>query len=187
MATYLAIKSYTYKGKQTSYPTRKSLNKRMGNAFNLRSITEAIKQLGETGLIKRLYDAVTNIWFFKVKTESPVRSKQQRGGRRQPPHQKKHQNKHTENRITKEERTEQWVKDVYDTKERIAFWETSEWAKKQLLKGMRKPTFILPTKRPKWLSTNDIRAFLKKHHKGINEDTWLWKFWVLLPEPSKTL
>lgn len=177
MATYLAIKSYTYKGKPTSYPTRKSLAKRMGNAFNLRSITTAIKELASVGLINRIYDAVTNIWRFRILTESPVRRKQLKGGRAQPPHQKKHQIKQKNNNNTKETRLEEWVKHVFDTKEQMRFWKTSKWAKMQVLKGVTPPTFTLPTKRPKWLTTSDIRGFLNKHNNGVYEGTWLWQFW----------
>lgn len=183
MATYLAIKSYTYRGKATSYPTRRSLAKRMGNAFNLRSITEAIKQLSAVGLINRIYDAVTNIWFFKVLSESPVRRKKPTGGRRQPPYQKKPQitgknNSYSKERtVSKEERTGKWIKDVLDVKSQMKFWKTSKWAKIQVLKGVTPPTFTLPVKRPEWLTTEDVKGFIEKHNEGVYQDTWLWEFW----------
>lgn len=177
MATYLAIKSYTYRGKATSYPTRKSLSKRMGNAFNLRSITEAIKQLAAVGLINRIYDAVTNIWFFKVLTKSPVRRKKPTGRERQPAHQKKHQITSKNNTYSKEERTGRWIKEVLDIKSQMKFWKTSKWAKIQVLKGVTPPSLTLPKKHPEWLTTDDVKAFIEKHNDGIYEGTWLWEFW----------
>lgn len=180
MATYLAIKSFTFRGKATSYPTRKSLAKRMGNAFNLRSITTAIKELAAVGLINRIYDAVTNIWFFKVLTENPVRRKKPTGSKARPPHQNKHQIITKNNNYTKEERTSRWVKDVLDVKSQMKFWKTSKWAKIQVLKGVTPPSFTLPKKRPEWLTTNDVKAFIQKHNNGIYEGTWLWEFWNTL-------
>lgn len=178
MATYLAIKSFTFKGKATSYPTRKSLAKRMGNAFNLRSITAAIKELADVGLINRIYDAVTNIWFFKVLTESPIRRKKPTGRKAKPaPSLKKHQSYKKNNNYSKEERTGKWIKDVLDVKSQMKFWRTSKWAKIQVLKGVTPPSFTLPTKRPEWLTTDDVKAFIKKHNDGIYESTWLWEFW----------
>ena len=186
MATYLAIKSYTYRGKATSYPTRRSLSKRMGNAFNLRSITEAIKQLSAVGLINRIYDAVTNIWFFKVLSENPVRRKKPTGGRRQPPYQKKPQITDKNNSYSKEERTGHWIKEVLDVKSQMKFWKTSKWAKIQVLKGVTPPTFTLPTKRPNWLTTEDVKGFIEKHNGGVYQNTWMWEFWNGLPVNNQT-
>ena len=52
----------------------------------------------------------------------------------------------------------------------------------QVLKGITPPTFTLPTKRPKWLTTSDIRGFLNKHNNGVYEGTWLWQFWNQLED-----
>ena len=59
----------------------------------------------------------------------------------------------------------------------MKFWRTYKCAKIQVLKGVKQPNFRLPTKRPKWLTTDDVRAFIKKHNDGIYEGTWLWEFW----------
>ena len=80
-ATYTAIKTFIYRGKGKCYPTRRTIAKRMGNAFTLRSITNAIHILCEIGLLTRCYHKQTNGWSFKIKEpQTTVPPKKVRGG-----------------------------------------------------------------------------------------------------------
>lgn len=187
MATYMAIKSFVWHNKSSAYPTRKTLRKRMGDAYSLRSITEAIKTLVAVKLLERIYDERTAVWFFRIikkvctkKTQGRKNSKGSRklAGASKIPGSPSKEEYHSEEKkkILQKERIHEWCQSVQKTKDQMDFWKSSKFAMELITKGMTPPTLSLPNKQPSWLSMRDLEDYLKELDYKKPASTWIWKW-----------
>ena len=66
-AIYSAIKTFAFGTKTVAWPTKKTIQKTIGNEYSLSTIKHAIAQLVDAGLIERIYDEAKNLWSFFLK------------------------------------------------------------------------------------------------------------------------
>jgi hypothetical protein len=154
----------------------------MGNAFSLRAITDAVKQLTEVGLLKRVYDSVSNIWFFKIlkKTVGKVTPK----SRTTVPPKKEDSNKshNKKENNNKEMAIIAWINEVIDTQKEIEFWKKSEWAQNQINKGVNPPIMSLPNEYPAWICDRTLDTILNDNQASPETNKWLKSFIAKLKE-----
>lgn len=184
MATYMAVKTFIWRSKRTAYPTRRSIAKRMGNAYSLRAITEAVKVLVQSKLIERIHDPVSNIWFFKLvkanPPKTPITRKKQRYSRRvSDPIETKLSNTNTKKNISRVEATNAWVEETYKTRDLILWWEQQQQNKTPITRQLAKnwPKHKLPTTKPGWLKTSDITSYLASNGVKDIAGSWLFRWW----------
>ena len=186
MSVYMAIKSFMFGRKVSAYPTRKTLLKRIGNDFSLRAITTAISKLVKVGLIERMYNDESNLWWFKLvrkdSSKGSYKDKKQPtrgGGNKNPPCSsskpdvKENIKQDKRNNISKEKAL-RWFQKVVETVRTVEWLRTSEMASEWRRKGEKLPTYRLPEKIPYDVSLDVIEAEIEDNREYDDvKDFWM--------------
>jgi len=187
MSVYMAIKSFMFGRKISAYPTRKTLLKRIGNDFSLRAITTAISKLVEVGLIERMYNDESNLWWFKLirKDNSPTQTNTGKnqptrwGGNKNPPCSSskpdvKENIKQDRRNNNSKEKALRWFQKVVETVRTVEWLRTSEMASKWRQNGEKLPTYRLPERIPNDVSLDVIEAEIERNRAYDDvRDFWM--------------
>ena len=79
-SVYTAIKTFAFGTKTVAWPTKRTLQNRIGNAYSLSTIKHSIALLIDAGLIERIYDEGKNLWSFFLKFKAEWFGKEEDNG-----------------------------------------------------------------------------------------------------------
>ena len=196
MSVYMAIKSFMFGRKISAYPTRKTLLKRIGNDFSLRAITTAISKLVEVGLIERMYNDESNLWWFKLirkdnshtRTDTGKNQPTRWGGNKNPPCSSskpdvKENIKQDRRNNNSKEKARRWFQKVVETVRTDEWLRTCEMASKWRQNGEKLPTYRLPERIPNDVSLDVIEAEIERNRAYDD----VKGFWMELRAKSQKL